>query len=124
MSICFLFKFPSDKQNRDLRDSIIHSVAQLVTGQITDRLTAIVMNEMPRHILPVLLNQLEKMKAQLLADVGQKLRGCDQIIKESIMNVTSTKVTFFFVGHYMDQKHQFDICLCRHPWKHSEMLWL
>lgn len=33
------------------------------------------------------------MKAQILADIGQKLRSCDQVIKESIMNVTSSKVT-------------------------------
>lgn len=84
--------FCSDKQNRDLHDGILHSVAQLVTSQITDRLSTVMMNEIPRHILPVIHTQLEKMKVQMLADVGQKLRSCDQVIKESIMNVTSSKV--------------------------------
>lgn len=88
----FPTKLFSDKQNRDLRDSLMHSIAQLVTGQITERLTAIIMNEIPRHILPVIVSQLEKMKVQLMADIGQKLRGCDQVIKESVMNVTSSKV--------------------------------
>lgn len=85
--ICF-----SDKQNRELRDGILHSVAQLVTGQITERISAIMMNEIPRHLLPVIINQLEKMKAQLLTDVSQKLRNCDQVIKESILNMSSSKV--------------------------------
>lgn len=50
------------------------------------------MNEIPRHIVPVILTQLEKVKAQILTDVSQKLRNCDQIIKESILNMSSSKV--------------------------------
>lgn len=89
--------FSSDKQNRDLRDAISHSVAQFITTQMTDRLTGIIVNQIPRHVVPVIHNQLEALKVQILADVGQKLRNCDQVIKESIMNVTSGKV---FFAHY------------------------
>lgn len=88
----FCYNFPSDKQSRDLRDAISHSVAQFVTTQISERLTNIMMNEIPRNILPVIHNHLEKMKVQILTDVGQKLRSCDQVIKESILNMASSKV--------------------------------
>ncbi|XP_037024595.1 enhancer of mRNA-decapping protein 4 homolog isoform X1 [Bradysia coprophila] len=88
-----------DKQNRDLRDAILHSVAQFITSQITDRLTSVMMSEIPRHVLPVIHNHLEKMKVQILTDVGQKLRSCDQVIKESIMNVTSSKASMETFGN-------------------------
>lgn len=99
----FLLIF-SDKQNRELREGIIHSVAQLVNTQITDRLTTVMMAEIPRHILPVIGTQLEKLKAQVLTDIGQKLRGCDQAIKESIMNVTSSKVCITKVEASVDRQ--------------------
>lgn len=94
---CFKFLF-SDKQNRELRDGILHSVALLVTSQITERVSAVMINEIPRHILPVIVTQLEKMKAQILTDVAQKLRSCDQVIKESIMNMSSSKVCIKMMG--------------------------
>ncbi len=130
--IDFVFSFLSffifsDKQNRELRDGIVHSVAQLITGQITDCLTTIMMNDLPRHILPVILNQLDKMKAQLLADVGQKLKNCDQVIKESIMNMASSKVCVSGLGEkFISTKFlsKLSTLLFRHRWRHSEMPWL
>ncbi|KAJ6649871.1 Enhancer of mRNA-decapping protein 4 like [Pseudolycoriella hygida] len=88
-----------DKQNRELRDSILHSVAQLITSQVNERLPTIIMNEMPRQVLPIILGQLEKIKSQILGEISQKLRNCDQVIRDSVTNMSSSKASMEAFGN-------------------------
>lgn len=80
-----------DKQNRDLRDSIIQSITPLLLNQLTERMSHIFVAELQRHTLPLVASKLDIIKQQIHIDVSEKLSSSDQLLKENIIQVCTSK---------------------------------
>lgn len=84
--VCF---FCSDVQNRELRDSITRAVTQTVCSQ----LSAVLIAEIQKHVLPIVAAKLEGIKTQIQSDIAQKITITDHVIKENISNICRSKVS-------------------------------
>lgn len=80
-----------DKQNRELRDSIIQSITPLLLNQLTERMSHIFVAELQRHTLPLVASKLDLIKQQIHIDVSEKLSSSDQLLKENILQVCTSK---------------------------------
>lgn len=80
-----------DKQNRELRDNIIQSITPLLLNQLTERMSHIFVAELQRHTLPLVASKLDLIKQQIHIDVSEKLSTSDQLLKENIIQVCTSK---------------------------------
>lgn len=63
-------------------------------NQLSGQLTQIFVNEIQKHVLPVVGARLDGIKAQIQAEIAQKLSITDKVIKENIANICKSKVRF------------------------------
>lgn len=75
------------------RDVLLNSMAQVIISQISDRLSQIVVSEIQRTMLPLIAGKLDAIKTQIHSEVVQKLTVCDQLMKENISKMCTSKVT-------------------------------
>lgn len=88
-------QFFSEKQNRELRDNIIHALTPLVCNQLSKQLSNILTNEIQKHVMPIIAGKLEGIKTQIQSDISQKITITDHVIKENITNICRSKVSLF-----------------------------
>lgn len=58
------------------------------------QLSQVLVTEVQKHLLPMVAAKLDSLKAQIQADVGQKISISDVVIKENIANICKSKVSF------------------------------
>lgn len=71
---------------------MMHAINQVFLGQVNERLSVVIINEHQRHILPLIASKMDAIKSQIVNDVGQKLLVCDQLLKDNITKICSSKV--------------------------------
>lgn len=79
-------------QNREICEGILHGLSQIICTQINATLNQVVSVEMKKHVMPFIANKLDATKAQIQADVAQKLTVSDHVIKENIANICKSRV--------------------------------
>lgn len=72
-----------------MRDSVTRAVIQTVCNQ----LSAVLITEIQKHVLPIVAGKLEGIKTQIQSDIAQKITITDHVIKENISNICRSKET-------------------------------
>lgn len=81
-----------EAQNREICESIVHGLSQIICTQINANLSQIVSAEMKKHVLPIIASKLDAIKSQIQADIAQKITMSDHVIKENILNICKSRV--------------------------------
>lgn len=79
-------------QNREICESIVHGLSQVICSQINVTLNQTVSAEMKKLVLPVIAAKLDATKVQIQADIAQKISISDHVIKENIANICKSRV--------------------------------
>lgn len=90
--------FNSEKQNREIRDAVF-GMAPVLCNQMSIQLSQVLVTEVQKHLLPMVAAKLDSLKAQLQADVAQKISITDVVIKENIANICKSKVSFMIITY-------------------------
>lgn len=94
MNIKLFNFFHRDNQIRDIRENLVIGLGPIMCNQLSGQLTQIFVNEIQKHVLPVVGARLDGIKAQIQAEIAQKLSITDKVIKENIANICKSKVSF------------------------------
>lgn len=86
--------FYRDNQIREIRESLVIGLAPVMCNQLSGQLTQIFITEIQKHLLPVVGARLDGIKVQIQAEIAQKLSITDKVIKENIVNICKSKVSF------------------------------
>lgn len=78
----------------------MHTINQVCLSQINERLSVIILNEHQRHILPLIASKMDAIKIQIHNDVEQQLLVCDQLLKDNIIKMCTSKVVSNFRCKY------------------------
>lgn len=81
-----------EAQNREICESIVHGLSQIICTQLTVNLNQVVSAEMKKNVLPSITGKLDAIKAQIQVDVAQKIAMSDHVIKENILNICKSRV--------------------------------
>lgn len=92
-NLIYIIYIHSDTQNRELHDSITRSITQTVCTQVS----AVVISELQKHVLPIVAGKLEGIKTQIQSDIAQKITITDRVIKENISNICRSKVSILML---------------------------
>lgn len=65
----------------------------MLCNQLSGQLAQVFVNEIQKHVLPVVGARLDGIKAQIQNEIAQKLSITDRVIKENIVNICKSKVT-------------------------------
>lgn len=76
-----------------------NQIVQVVSGQVSERTAAVLMAELQQRIVPVLVTRLDQIKLQIQAEVAQKLSVCDQLLRDNIARVCTSKGTMEVFGN-------------------------
>lgn len=64
----------------------------VMCNQLKGQMAQLFISEMQQHLLPVVGARLDGIKAQIQAEIAQKLSITDKVIKENIANICKSKV--------------------------------
>lgn len=64
----------------------------VLCNQLSGQLAQLFVTEIQKHLLPVVVGRLDGIKAQIQAEIAQKLTITDKVIKENISNICKSKV--------------------------------
>lgn len=64
----------------------------VLCNQLSGQLAQLFVTEIQKHLLPVVGARLDGIKAQIQAEIAQKLTITDKVIKENISNICKSKV--------------------------------
>lgn len=81
-------------QNREIRE-FLFGITPVLCNQLSGQISQILVNEVQKHLLPIVGAKLDAIKAQLQTDIAQKLTITDHVIKENIANICKSKVSHF-----------------------------
>lgn len=81
----------NEKQNIQMREALLQTIPQLLYNQISERITSIFVTELQRHTLPLVANVMDNIKQQIQMDIAQKLTSCDQMLRDNIAQVCTSK---------------------------------
>lgn len=59
-----------------------------MSGQLSNT----IINEVQKHVMPIIAGKLEGIKTQIQSDIAQKITVTDHVIKENITNICRNKV--------------------------------
>lgn len=62
-------------------------------GQLTERLAGVLLKDLNRNVVSTIAGKMDSIKAQMQADVAQKLVSSDQLLRENISKACSNKVS-------------------------------
>ncbi|XP_055296288.1 enhancer of mRNA-decapping protein 4 homolog isoform X3 [Sitodiplosis mosellana] len=93
------FLMARDNQIRDIRDNLVIGLGPVLCNQLSGQLAQLFVNEIQKHLLPVVGARLDGIKAQIQAEIAQKLTITDKVIKENISNICNSKQTMDIFGH-------------------------
>lgn len=87
-----------DSQIREIRDNLVIGLGPVLCNQLSGQLAQVFLTEIQKHLLPVIGARLDGMKAQIQAEIAQKLSITDKVIKENISNICKSKVKSSFAN--------------------------
>lgn len=91
--VIFVHLIFSDQQNRQFHEQFLQTVAQVMCGQLTERLAAVLLKDLTRNVVSTIGTKMDSIKAQIQADVAQKLVSSDQLLRDNITKACSNKVS-------------------------------
>lgn len=79
-------------RERDLQDSLMTCMTQMMSKQLSDKLQSIVVHEVKHVVVPAVLGVFESLKHQLDIQYSQKLNSTDHLLKDNIAKMVTSKV--------------------------------
>lgn len=67
-------------------------LAPMICNQLSGQFSQILVNEIQKHLLPLVAAKLDATKAQIQTEIAQKITITDRVIKENISNICRSKV--------------------------------
>lgn len=77
----------------------MHAVTQVVGGQVSERVTVMLMAELQQRIVPLIVSRLDQIKNQVQTDVANRLSICDQLLRDNIAKACANKNTLEVFGN-------------------------
>lgn len=76
-----------------------NQIVQVVCSQVCERTAAVLMGELQQRIVPLIISRLDQIKLQIQSEVAQKLSICDQLLRDNIARVCTSKQTMEVFGN-------------------------